>query len=90
MANYQPTYLGEIELSEESLAHYGVKGMRWRRRRGNRKNPKVDKKAVWDRSGRVLKKSSLEDRTPFGDRGLSITGVRIGDENDGYCSIKIS
>ena len=23
------TYLGEIELTEETLAHYGVKGMRW-------------------------------------------------------------
>ena len=28
-----PTYLGEIELSEETLAHYGVKGMRWGRRK---------------------------------------------------------
>lgn len=33
MANYQPTYLGEIELSEDSLAHYGVKGMKWRKRK---------------------------------------------------------
>ena len=30
---YEPTYLGEIELSEETLAHYGVKGMRWRHRK---------------------------------------------------------
>ena len=43
MANYQPTYLGEIELSEESLAHYGVKGMRWRRRKGNLKKTVSDK-----------------------------------------------
>ena len=30
---YEPTYLGDIELNEETLAHYGVKGMRWRRRK---------------------------------------------------------
>lgn len=43
MANYQPTYLGEIELSEDSLAHYGVKGMKWRRRKGNLKKTTHDK-----------------------------------------------
>ena len=32
--NYEPTYLGEIELSEDTLAHYGVKGMRWRHKKG--------------------------------------------------------
>lgn len=26
-----PTYLGDIELNEDTLAHYGVKGMKWRR-----------------------------------------------------------
>lgn len=34
---YNPTYLGEIELTEETLAHYGVKGMRWRNRKGKTK-----------------------------------------------------
>lgn len=34
---YNPTYLGEIELTEETLAHYGVKGMRWRNRKGRTK-----------------------------------------------------
>lgn len=34
---YEPTYLGEIELSEETLAHYGVKGMRWRHRKPKRR-----------------------------------------------------
>lgn len=29
MSNYNPTYLGEIELSEDTLAHFGVKGMKW-------------------------------------------------------------
>lgn len=37
MANYQPTYLGEIDLSEETLMHYGVKGMKWRRRKGKKR-----------------------------------------------------
>lgn len=32
-----PTYLGEIDLSEETLAHFGVKGMRWGRRRARKK-----------------------------------------------------
>ena len=49
MANYQPTYLGEIELSEESLAHYGVKGMKWRRRKGNLKKTTHDKSRIKDR-----------------------------------------
>lgn len=31
---YEPTYLGDIELSEETLEHYGVRGMKWRRRKG--------------------------------------------------------
>jgi len=30
---YTPTYLGEIPLDEETLAHYGVKGMKWGRRK---------------------------------------------------------
>lgn len=45
---YEPTYLGEIELNEETLAHYGVKGMKWRHRkqfegvRRNRRRVKSD------------------------------------------------
>ena len=35
---YEPTYLGEIELSEETLTHYGIKGMKWRNRKGRSKN----------------------------------------------------
>ena len=35
-----PTYLGEINLSEETLTHYGVKGMKWGIRRYE-KNPGV-------------------------------------------------
>ena len=32
-----PTYIGDIELNEETLAHYGVKGMKWRVRRAKGK-----------------------------------------------------
>ena len=28
------TYLGDIDLNEETLAHYGVKGMKWKYRKG--------------------------------------------------------
>lgn len=34
---YNPTFIGDIELNEETLAHYGVKGMKWRHRRGKLK-----------------------------------------------------
>lgn len=34
--NYEPVYLGEIELSEETLEHYGIKGMKWRNRKGRK------------------------------------------------------
>lgn len=30
----EATYLGDIELTDEVLAHYGVKGMKWRHRKG--------------------------------------------------------
>lgn len=39
-----PTYIGELELSEDTLAHYGVKGMKWRRRKAKtkKKDPGID------------------------------------------------
>ena len=30
----EATYLGDIELTDETLQHYGVKGMKWRHRKG--------------------------------------------------------
>lgn len=34
---YTPTYIGEISLDEETLAHYGVKGMKWGKRKARLK-----------------------------------------------------
>ena len=32
-----PTYIGDIELNKETLAHYGIKGMKWRVRKAKGK-----------------------------------------------------
>lgn len=40
-----PTYLGELELSEDTLAHYGIKGMKWRHRKVEKTQKKVGKRA---------------------------------------------
>lgn len=49
-----PTYLGEIPLDEDTLAHFGVKGMKWGRRKAQLKvtshNKRV-KKNTLDRRG---------------------------------------
>lgn len=43
-----PTYIGDIDLNEETLAHYGIKGMKWHIRKaknkilGLRRKRKVD------------------------------------------------
>ena len=39
-----PTYLGDIDLNEETLAHYGVIGMRWGVRRDLKKTGSISKK----------------------------------------------
>lgn len=32
-----PTYIGDIDLNEETLAHYGIKGMKWHIRKAKNK-----------------------------------------------------
>ena len=41
---YNPTFIGEIDLNEDTLAHYGVKGMRWGRRRETKEEAKSRRK----------------------------------------------
>lgn len=40
---YNPTFIGDIDLNEDTLAHFGVKGMKWRRRKGKKKSDKERK-----------------------------------------------
>lgn len=44
---YNPTFIGDIDLNEETLAHYGVKGMKWRHRRGKLKKSQSAKKTKY-------------------------------------------
>ena len=53
-----PTYLGDIELNEETLAHYGVKGMKWHIR-------KAKGKALELRAKGLRKLKGIKDPTAF-------------------------
>ena len=46
---YNPTFLGDIDLNEDTLAHYGVKGMKWRRRKGQLKGKGLELRAKVNR-----------------------------------------
>ena len=39
----EATYLGDIELTDETLEHYGVKGMKWRHRKNNKTKRRYNK-----------------------------------------------
>lgn len=73
--NYQPTYLGEISLDEETLTHYGVKGMKWRHRkvrkhkvdtdrarRNYRHNQILAKNAIYMINGKVVSKEEWDEQ----------------------------
>lgn len=40
---YNPTFIGDIDLNEETLTHYGVKGMKWRHRKGTKRKTDTDR-----------------------------------------------
>ena len=46
---YNPTFIGDIDLNEETLAHYGVKGMKWRRRKARLKGKALELRAKVNR-----------------------------------------
>lgn len=70
---YNPTFISDIDLNEETLAHYGVKGMKWRRRKkGTKTKTKDDFRRIYNQT------KSLYDQTP-----LAI-GVRDRSHKDTY------
>ena len=52
---YNPTFIGDIDLNEETLAHYGVKGMKWRHRKGQLKGKALELQAKINRKRRGIK-----------------------------------
>ena len=51
----EATYLGDIELTDETLAHYGVKGMKWKYHK-----PKIDKANASDAYKRIADMSDKD------------------------------
>ena len=75
MSSYQPTYIGEISLDEETLAHFGVKGMKWGKRKA-----KLQADLKWQASR--LKNKALEAKTKYNRKKngfrSSVISVRNG------------
>lgn len=79
----EPTYLGEIELSEETLAHYGVKGMRWGRRRAKKKAPSSSKRKFrrytsLETSNNKKNKEYYDNNDYYRDRSKKDTRIASG------------
>lgn len=61
------TFVDELMHSDDFLAHYGVKGMRWGRRRGSSKNTtksKKKKRTLADRVQKRMQKKYALDKDP--------------------------
>lgn len=65
----EATYLGDIALTDETLEHYGVKGMKWGRRRNNKIKPIKNKR----------NKQGYRTDTPLTNLITSIGG-KVGDD----------
>ena len=55
-----PTYLGDIELNEDTLAHYGVKGMKWHKHLKRKIANLIDKKNNRARSNRLNSRRAVQ------------------------------
>ena len=75
-----PVYLGDIELNEETLAHYGIKGMKWGKRKA-----KLKADLKWKKS--KLKNKMLELQTK---KNRKKTGINDPDKISNKYGKKIS
>lgn len=71
----EATYLGDIELTDETLEHYGVKGMKWRHRKGTVTSAMANDPRY--QVGYIVKPGEERDRlnklNPAGSRAKPVT-----------------